>query len=191
MLEKTVLQARSASHAMLVYNFTDFKLENVDVGFSKTVISRITELYPNTFSGTLLFVNSWLFSGIWKVLRGWMEPSIAKRSAIVKDTNALTTFVAQDQILAEMGGDLEYNYTYVYPTKTANAAMFDAAGRAAAEAAFVAAVAAFVNETRAWTAGPAETSHNSAPRAAAAAAFDAAAVALDPYVRARFPEERV
>ncbi|KAJ1717967.1 phosphatidylinositol transfer protein csr1, partial [Coemansia biformis] len=81
-LEKAALQARSVGRALLLYNFTNFKLENVDTGFSKTVITRISELYPQTFSATLLFVNSWLFSGIWKVLRGWMDPAIAKRTAI-------------------------------------------------------------------------------------------------------------
>ncbi|KAJ2764762.1 phosphatidylinositol transfer protein csr1 [Coemansia nantahalensis] len=191
MLEKGALQARATGRAMLVYNFTDFKLENVDTGFSKTIITRIGELYPQTFSGTLLFVNSWLFSGIWKILRGWMEPAIAKRTAIVKDTDALTTFVARDQIIAEMGGDLKFTYSYVYPTRAANAAMFDAAGRAAAEDVFVKAVAAFDAATRAWVAGPAETAHDAPPRAAATAALDAAAAALDPYMRARFPEERV
>ncbi|KAJ2778473.1 phosphatidylinositol transfer protein csr1 [Coemansia javaensis] len=188
-LEKLAIGARRAGRATLLYDFTDFKLENVDTAFTKTVITRIAELYPQTISATLLFVNSWLFTGIWKVLRGWMDQAVARRTVVVKDAAALATFVDRNQIVASMGGGLEYTYQYAYPTRAENAAMFDAAGRAAAEAAFAAAVAAFVAQTKAWVADPA-LGHNCAPRAQAAAAFDAAATALDPFVRARFPEER-
>ncbi|PIA13906.1 CRAL/TRIO domain-containing protein, partial [Coemansia reversa NRRL 1564] len=121
-VEKFALLSRNfGQHALLVYDFTDFKLENVDTAFSKTLITTISELYPQTFSATLLFVNSWLFSGMWKIIRGWFDPVMAKRTMIVKDVKSLETFIDRDQINTEMGGTMNYTHRYIYPTKEVNA----------------------------------------------------------------------
>ncbi|KAJ2081870.1 phosphatidylinositol transfer protein csr1 [Coemansia sp. RSA 988] len=190
-VEKSALMARNFDeHALLVYDFTDFKLENVDTAFSKTVITTISELYPQTFSATLLFVNSWLFSGMWKIIRGWLDPAMAKRTVIVKDTKTLETFIDRDQINAEMGGTMKYTHRYIYPTREENAKMFDVEGRQTAEDAFAKAIDTFVQETKNWTSGAGPASYNTDTRAQAASAFDNAAGNLDQYIRARFQEER-
>ncbi|KAJ2607947.1 phosphatidylinositol transfer protein csr1 [Coemansia sp. RSA 1365] len=190
-VEKIALLTRNfGQHALLVYDFTDFKLENVDTAFSKTIITTISELYPQTFSATLLFVNSWLFSGMWKIIRGWFDPVMAKRTMIVKDVKSLETFIDRDQINTEMGGTLNYTHCYIYPTKEENARMFDVEGRQAAEDAYAKAVDAFVQETKNWTSGAGPASYNAESRAKAASAFDNAAGNLDQYIRARFHEER-
>ncbi|KAJ1848376.1 phosphatidylinositol transfer protein csr1, partial [Coemansia sp. RSA 2708] len=152
------------------------------------LITTVQELYPYTFSATLLFVNSWLFSGIWKVMRGWMDPVVARRTMIVKDAKALETFIPRDQIPTSMGGQLKFQYQYVYPTTDENAKMFDAEGRQRAEHEFAASVEAFSKQTKGWVGG--SQSYNNESRTQAAAAFDSAAVELDPYTRARFVEER-
>ncbi|KAJ2313600.1 phosphatidylinositol transfer protein csr1 [Coemansia sp. RSA 2705] len=188
-LEKVAQLARKhEGRAVLLYDFSGFKLENVDLSFSKILITTVQELYPYTFSATLLFVNSWLFSGIWKVMRGWMDPVVARRTMIVKDAKALETFIPRDQIPTSMGGQLKFQYQYVYPTTDENAKMFDAEGRQRAEHEFAASVEAFSKQTKGWVGG--SQSYNNESRTQAAAAFDSAAVELDPYIRARFVEER-
>ncbi|KAJ2852435.1 phosphatidylinositol transfer protein csr1 [Coemansia brasiliensis] len=190
-LEKAAQLARNYNdRALLLYDFTGFKLENVDTAFSKTIITTIQELYPHTFGATLLFVNSWLFSGIWKVIRGWMDPMVARRTTIVKDIKALQEFIDLSQIPASMGGELKKEFKYVYPRKEENDKMADQAGRLKAERQLATAVDSFVSETRKWTEGSDVAGHNADPRAQAAAAFDSAATELDPFIRARFVEER-
>ncbi|KAI9471222.1 phosphatidylinositol transfer protein csr1 [Coemansia sp. RSA 989] len=189
-LEKAAQLARSYNdRAVLVYDFTGFKLENVDTAFSKTIITTIQELYPQTFMATLLFVNSWLFSGIWKVIRGWIDPMVVRRTIIVKDIKALQDFIDLSQIPKSMGGELESEFQYVYPQKEENHRMADQAGRLKAERQLATAVDSFIGETRKWTDGSVD-SHNAESRAQAAAAFDSAATELDLYIRARFFEER-
>ncbi|KAJ2806734.1 phosphatidylinositol transfer protein csr1 [Coemansia guatemalensis] len=190
-VEKAALMARNfGEHGLLVYDFTDFKIENVDTAFTKTIITIIGGLYPQTFSATLLFVNSWLFSGLWKIIRGWFDPAMAKRTMIVKDIKALETFIDRDQINTEMGGTMKHTHHYIFPTKEENAKMFDVEGRQAAEDAFSKAIDSFIQETKNWTSGAGPTSYNADSRAQAASAFDSAAGNLDQYIRARFMEER-
>ncbi|KAJ2453726.1 phosphatidylinositol transfer protein csr1 [Coemansia sp. RSA 2336] len=189
-LEKAAQLARNyKDRAILLYDFTGFKLENVDTAFSKTIITTIQELYPQTFVATLLFVNSWLFSGIWKVIRSWMDPAVVRRTAVVKDVKALQEFIDLSQIPKSMGGELEKKFQYVYPQKEENVKMADQAGRLKAERQLATAVDSFVSETRKWTDGSVD-SYNAEPRAEAAAMFDSAAVEIDPYIRARLFDER-
>ncbi|KAJ2163045.1 hypothetical protein GGF46_000231 [Coemansia sp. RSA 552] len=190
-LEQTALVARAyGERATLIYDFTGFKLENVDMGFSKLVMTTTTELYPGSISATLFYANSWLFSGIWKVLRGWMDPIIAKRTAVVKDSKALATFIERSEMPSSLGGDLDDTFKYKPPSREENAKMFDEQGRKTAEGAYAQSIQAFVKATTAWIDGSGATVHDAEERATATAAFDTAATELDPYVRARFSQER-
>ncbi|KAJ2832219.1 phosphatidylinositol transfer protein csr1 [Coemansia erecta] len=191
-LEKAAqLSRKYGEEALIVYDFAGFKLENVDLGFTKLIVTTLQELYPLTFTATLLFVNSWLFSGFWRAIRGWLDPAIAQRTVVVKDVQTLENFVDRSQIPVEMGGQNKYEYSYVYPTKEGNAKMFDTEGRQAAEAEFVAAVSAFVEQTKSWIDGSGPATHDAKLRSQAAAAFDTASANLDPFIRAQFYDERV
>ncbi|KAJ2854692.1 phosphatidylinositol transfer protein csr1 [Coemansia erecta] len=192
-LEQTALIARDfGERATLVYDFSGFKRENIDMAFIKVLLSIISESYPQMFSLTVHFVNSWLFTGIWKVVRSWLDPQVAKRTVIAKDTDQLETYIDNDQILVDMGGKLSYSYKYVFPTKAENAKMFDTEGRINAETQLKATVDAFFAATKEWTASSDTSSNYMDPaRVQAAAAFHKAALELDPYIRARFLTERV
>ncbi|KAJ2829402.1 phosphatidylinositol transfer protein csr1 [Coemansia erecta] len=190
-LEKVAQLSRTCGEeAMIVYDFTGYKMENFELGFTKTIISTLQELYPLAFTGTLLYVNSWLFSGAWKVIRGWLDPVIGCRTQIVKDIESLEIFMDRDQIPISMGGQSKLEYKYVYPTKEGNAKMFDTEGRQAAEDEFAKAIAAFVQETKGWVDGSGPSSYNADSRAQAVSAFDKTAGNLEPYIRAQFLEER-
>ncbi|KAJ2464786.1 phosphatidylinositol transfer protein csr1, partial [Coemansia sp. RSA 2320] len=149
-LERAAIIARKhGERATLLYDFSGFKMDNIDTAFIKTLLTMINESYPQTFSVTILFVNSWLFTGIWKLIRSWLDPVIAKRTLICKDVGQLSVFIDPSQIMSDMGGELKYSYSYTYPTTEENARMFDTEGRQQAEDALVSAVAAFEQDTRA------------------------------------------
>ncbi|KAJ1667953.1 phosphatidylinositol transfer protein csr1 [Coemansia sp. RSA 1813] len=194
-LESTAQMAREyGERATILYDFTGFKMENVDLAFIKNLLSSIRDTYPQMYCSSLLYVDSWLFSGVWRVLKGFLDPVSAKRTIIVKDINALQTFVDRSQVIKEAGGDLPYEYKYIPPTREENAKMFDFSGRKSAEAAFLQAVDAFINETKSWTADSNDSedvSYASESRKAAAESFNSAAESLDQYVRARSHFERL
>ncbi|KAJ2493349.1 phosphatidylinositol transfer protein csr1 [Coemansia sp. RSA 2050] len=191
-VERAATMARAhGERATLVYDFTGFKLDNIDTAFIKTLVTMINETYPQSFSATIMFVNSWLFTGIWKLVRSWLDPIVAKRTFIAKDVEQLSVFVDPSQIMVDMGGLLKYQYSFEYPTSSDNAPMLDAEGRQKAEAALREAVAAFEKETGAWVSGSGTTnSYSAESRIDAAARFGDAALKLDPYTRARFTAER-
>ncbi|KAJ2579249.1 phosphatidylinositol transfer protein csr1 [Coemansia sp. RSA 1836] len=190
-LERAATIARAhGERAMLLHDFSGFKLDNIDSAFIKTLITTINESYPQSFSTTVLFVNSWLFSGVWKLVSSWLDPIIAKRTFIAKDIEQLSTFVDRSQVMVDMGGELKFSYSFGRPTKEDNAPMFDVDGRQQAEDGLKEAVAAFAQETSAWVAGSGASSYCAESRIQAAASFSNAALKLDPYVRARFTTER-
>ncbi|KAJ2883396.1 phosphatidylinositol transfer protein csr1 [Coemansia aciculifera] len=191
-LERAAIIARDhGERATLLYDFSGFKLDNIDTAFIKTLVTMINESYPQTLNATIMFVNSWLFTGVWKLVRSWLDPVIAKRTFIAKDIEQLSAFVDRSQIMVDMGGELKYCYSFSYPTKEDNAQMFDVEGRQQAENALKEAVAAFEQETSAWVSGSGVNSYNAKSRTEAAASFSDAALKLDPYIRARFTSERL
>ncbi|KAJ2401451.1 phosphatidylinositol transfer protein csr1 [Coemansia sp. RSA 2559] len=194
-LESTARVAREyGERATLLYDFTNFKMENVDMAFIKNLLSAIRVSYPQMYCATLLYVNSWLFSGMWKIIRGFLDPVSAKRSLVVKDINALQTFIDRSQIIKEAGGDLPYVYKYMPPTFEENAKMFDSNGRKDAEDAFSQAVDAFTEETKNWVSESsvsAAGSYASESRKEAAERFGATAQSLDQYIYARSHFERL
>ncbi|KAI9502564.1 CRAL-TRIO domain-containing protein [Coemansia spiralis] len=179
-------------NTVLVYDFTNFKLENVDITFIKNLLDTINDTYPQLHCASLLFVNSWLFSGVWRMIKGLLDPVSAKSTIIVKDIDTLQTYIDRSQIVTEMGGSLPYKYEYVRPTTKDNVKMFDANGRKQVEDVFSQAVDAFAQETKSWISEntAADGSYISASRSSAAARFDNAAQTLDQYIRARSPFER-
>ncbi|KAJ2238304.1 phosphatidylinositol transfer protein csr1 [Coemansia sp. RSA 1722] len=190
-LEQTALLARGfGERATLVYDYNGFKKENIDLAFIKSLLTMLSESYPQMLSVTIQQVNSWLFTGFWTIIRSWLDPLIAKRTVIAKNVDQLQTFLDKDQIMADMGGELPYNYKYVYPTKKENSKMFDTEGRMRAETELKTTVDAFFAATKQWVASPDAASYLDPARVQAAAAFHAAALELDPYIRARFMTER-
>ncbi|KAJ2558571.1 phosphatidylinositol transfer protein csr1 [Coemansia sp. RSA 1933] len=194
-LESTARIAREhGERATLLYDFTNFKMENVDMAFINNLLSTIRDTYPQMHCASILYVNSWLFSGIWKVIKGFLDPVSAKRSVIVKDIDALQTFVDRSQVVEEAGGDLPYEFKYLPPTSEENAKMFDSSGRKNAEDAFSQAVDAFVKETKSWTSNEgasAEGEYASEARKDAAESFGSTAQLLDQYIYARSYFERL
>ncbi|KAJ2743154.1 phosphatidylinositol transfer protein csr1 [Coemansia sp. BCRC 34301] len=190
-LERAATIARAhGERATLLYDFSGFRLDNIDTAYIKTLVTTTNESYPQTFSTTIMFVNSWLFSGIWKLVRSWLDPMIAKRTFIAKDIEQLSAFVERSQVMIDMGGELKFSYSFGRPTKEDNAPMFDVEGRQQAEDELKESVATFEKETRAWVSGGDASSYCAESRVQAAAGFGNAALKLDPFIRARFTSER-
>ncbi|KAJ1725332.1 phosphatidylinositol transfer protein csr1 [Coemansia erecta] len=190
-LEQTAMIARRyGERAALVYDFTGFKRENMDLTFIKTLLNMISESYPQMLNVTILHANSWLFSGFWRIISSWLDPLVAKRTVIAKDINELQAFMDKSEILTDMGGALENEYKYVYPTKEENTKMFDTDERLRAEIELKTAADAFFETTKDWVAKPDVGGYADQARVQAAATFHAAALRLDSFIRARFLAER-
>lgn len=71
----------------------------------------------------------WIFSGIWKIIRGWLDPVVAAKVNFTNSVEDLEQFIPRDRIIKELGGDEDWEYKYVEPTAEENARMEDTATR--------------------------------------------------------------
>ncbi|ORX70824.1 CRAL/TRIO domain-containing protein [Linderina pennispora] len=185
MEQASLITRANGERATLVYDMSSFKMENIDYGFVKTIITMNNTIYPETFQLIIVYVNSWLFSGIWKLISPWFDPIIAKRIVFAKNVQQLQAYIDIGQIPEEMGGKKKFKREHPMPTRKENEPMFDAAARDAAEKNFVAAVDAFEASTGGWI------KDNEEPlRGEVADTFKKSVAELDPYIRARFLAER-
>ncbi|KAJ2725970.1 phosphatidylinositol transfer protein csr1 [Coemansia sp. Benny D115] len=191
LFEQAAIKARShGEHIVLMHDYSGFKMENVDMSLVKTVVMLVEEIHPQLTYCVINSVNSWLFTGVWSILKALQSASLTSRTANVKNVEIMQSFIDKSQIIKDMGGDMPFEYKYVYPTKDENIKMFDTEGRMNAEAKLKSAVDRFMECTRAWTGKPGVEGYSDESRLEAAADFNSAALALDPYIRARFLYER-
>ncbi|KAJ2722923.1 hypothetical protein GGI07_002999 [Coemansia sp. Benny D115] len=186
----------------LLFDTTDMSLANMDWNFFRTFLHYLEHYYPECLGLVLIYNASWIFNGLWKLIRPLLDPVVASKVHFVTSKTELLDFIAPEHLPREFGGKDTFTYHYDLPVAHENAAMYDAEARQAAISARQAACARFEAATRKWLEqGPsaanasadanstadASTSDDdvSTQRADSAQALVAASKALDKYVRAR------
>ncbi|KAF7588959.1 hypothetical protein BBP40_004961 [Aspergillus hancockii] len=95
----------------------------------KFILQCFQENYPESL-GTMLFYNApWFFSGIWRVIRAWMDPIVAAKVHFVNSVTDLENFIDRTRIVKELGGDEDWEYEYVEPEQNENAKLSDTTTR--------------------------------------------------------------
>jgi hypothetical protein len=134
--------------------------------------------------------NESIYLGIWKLIRGWMDPEIAAKVQFTNSVAELDQFIARDQIVEEVGGDEKWTYEYVEPHPNENSKMEDTVTRDALKAErrsigdeFLAATAAWIDASKAKDSTKIQSSESE--RAYLAERLRVNHWKLDPYTRAR------
>ena len=149
--------------------------------------------YPESLGVCLIHKAPWIFQGIWKIIRGWLDPVVAAKVHFTNSLTELESYVDKSSIVKELGGDNPYEYEFIEPVEGENKKLEDTAKREELEAARAELVAKYEELTAEWIAG-------SSPDALAAVQSKRSEVAqqlkesyweLDPYVRARTFYDRV
>jgi CRAL/TRIO domain len=104
---------------------TDFGLANMDYPPVKFMIKCFEANYPESLGAILIHKAPWIFQGIWRVIRGWLDPVVASKVHFTNTGNDLEKFIEPSLILKELGGANPYEYTYSDPTDGENAVMKD------------------------------------------------------------------
>lgn len=66
-----------------------------------------------------------LSAGIWKIIRGWLDPVVAAKVHFTNNKKDLQEFIEPAHVLKELGGDEDWEYKYVEPIAGENDAMKD------------------------------------------------------------------
>ncbi|CAK7228344.1 phosphatidylinositol transfer protein csr1 [Sporothrix curviconia] len=184
--------ARMALHppvdtATIIFDMTGFSLANMDYSPVKFMIKCFEANYPESLGAVLVHKAPWLFQGIWRIIRGWLDPVVAGKVHFTNNVHDMEEFISKDQIIKELDGDEDWEYRYIEPEAGENDKMKDTATRDRLLADRQHLYRAFEDATAQWIVN----SDNGQTKALRAKREDIAKQmrehywTLDPYVRAR------
>ncbi|KAI8922826.1 CRAL-TRIO domain-containing protein [Entophlyctis helioformis] len=167
----------------MVYDMRGFGLAHMDFGLVNFITSTFQSHYPERLGKAYVVDAPWVFEGLWRVIRTWLDPVVESKIAFVHSSD-MADAIAADQRGQRLGGSLP-DFEYIEAPQSEIDALEAVRGSAAcAEAwsAYRCALAGFVHETREWMVAGEGADRTS--RLKACAGLQAAYRRLSPFVRA-------
>ncbi|KAF4234481.1 hypothetical protein CNMCM6805_008582 [Aspergillus fumigatiaffinis] len=115
--------------ACIIFDMTDFSLANMDYSPVKFMIKCFEANYPESLGVVLIHKAPWIFSGIWNIIKGWLDPVVAAKVHFTKNVKDLEQFIPRDRIMKELEGDENWEYKYVECEPDENKPMEESAKR--------------------------------------------------------------
>lgn len=183
--------------ATIIFDMTDFGMSNMDYAPVKFMIKCFEANYPESLGTVLVHKAPWIFQGIWRVIKGWLDPVVAAKVHFTNNLTDLEQLVPESEIIKELGGTNPWSYNYPEPVAGENAPMKDTLGkqrlegeRADLSRKYEEVILEWINSAEAPTSAPAASTESSASairarRDGVAAELRKNYWTLDPYVRAR------
>ena len=104
---------------------THFTMANMDYTPVKFMIKVFEANYPESLGTVLVHKAPWLFQGIWKIIRGWLDPVVAAKVHFTSNVEDLEAFIPRKQIIKELGGDEKWEYKFIEPIEGEDEMMND------------------------------------------------------------------
>ncbi|KAJ5951215.1 uncharacterized protein N7479_009628 [Penicillium vulpinum] len=109
----------------IVFDLTGFGLSNMEYPPVKFILKCFEANYPESLGQMLVHNAPWVFSGIWKLIHGWMDPVVASKVHFTRSIADLDKFIPRNKIPKELSGDEDWTYKYDEPAKGENMIMKD------------------------------------------------------------------
>ncbi|KAI1612531.1 CRAL-TRIO domain-containing protein [Exophiala viscosa] len=173
--------------ACIVFDMTHFSMANMDYTPVKFMIKVFEANYPESLGAVLVHKSPWIFQGVWKIIRGWLDPVVAGKVHFTSDVHDLEKFIPKSQIIKELDGEEAWEYKYVDPIPGENDAMKEEAPRKELETERHNEVLEYQQKTFEWIAqgmGP-DADKIKETRNALAGSLNQNYWKLDKYIRAR------
>ncbi|CRG87778.1 CRAL-TRIO domain-containing protein C3H8,02 [Talaromyces islandicus] len=120
---------RPVETAVIIFDMTGFTLANMDYTPVKFIIKCFEANYPESLGAVLIHQAPWVFSGIWKVIKGWLDPVVAAKVHFTNSVEDLEGFIDRKRIIKELGGDEDFDYEYIEQQPGENDPLKDTAKR--------------------------------------------------------------
>lgn len=104
---------------------TDFSMANMDYTPVKFMIKCFEANYPESLGSVLVYKSPWIFQGIWKIIKGWLDPVVASKVHFASSVDELAEWIPKSQIMKELGGEESFTYAYPEPTEGEDKLMED------------------------------------------------------------------
>lgn len=127
-------------------------MANMDYTPVKFMIKVFEANYPESLGAVLVHKAPWIFQGIWKIIRGWLDPVVAGKVHFTNGVDDLEKFIPKSQIIKELDGDEDWEYHYAEPVPGENDAMKEEESRKALEASRNEVVQEYQTKTFEWIA---------------------------------------
>ena len=172
---------------------THFTMANMDYTPVKFMIKVFEANYPESLGTVLVHKAPWLFQGIWKIIKGWLDPVVAAKVHFTSNEEDLETFIPRKQIIKEVGEEENWEYKFIEPKEGENDMMNDHETRQKLQDERNAGVLEYQNKTFDWiNSGTGEVGQKiKDQRDETAQKLHDNYWRLDPYVRARTLYDRV
>ncbi|CAJ2508831.1 Uu.00g138570.m01.CDS01 [Anthostomella pinea] len=109
----------------VLFDLTGFSLANMDYTPVKFMIKCFEANYPESLGVVLVHKAPWVFQGIWKVVRGWLDPVVASKVHFTNNLQDLEQFIDAAKVPDDMDGKSGFTYQYVEPVPGENSKMQD------------------------------------------------------------------
>jgi CRAL/TRIO domain len=166
---------------------THFTMANMDYTPVKFMIKVFEANYPESLGAVLVHKAPWIFQGIWKIIKGWLDPVVASKVHFTDSIHDLEAFIPRKQVLKELGGDEDWEYKYVEPIEGEDDLMKDHETKSKISEEREREILDFQKKTFEWiNGGHTEAGEKAkAERNAIATRLHDNYWQLDPYIRAR------
>ncbi|KAE8343317.1 hypothetical protein BDV24DRAFT_149915 [Aspergillus arachidicola] len=104
-------------------------VESVEYAPVKFLIDCFQANYPESLGVMLIHNAPWVFSGIWKIIKGWMDPVIVSKVDFTYTAADLEKHIAPEHLVKELGGKDQYEYKFIEPVEGENEKMADTVTR--------------------------------------------------------------
>ncbi|KAL3491576.1 hypothetical protein BJX62DRAFT_120477 [Aspergillus germanicus] len=115
--------------ACIIFDMTDFTLANMDYHPVKFMIKCFEANYPESLGVVLIHKAPWIFSSIWSIIKGWLDPVVAAKIQFTKNRQDLEQFIPKERLIKELEGDEDWEYKYAEVKPGENEKMKDTAKR--------------------------------------------------------------
>ncbi|QDS71391.1 hypothetical protein FKW77_002930 [Venturia effusa] len=106
--------------ATVLFDMTDFGLANMDYTPVKFMIKCFEANYPESLGTVLVHKAPWVFQGIWRVIKGWLDPVVAGKVHFTNNNDDLGEYMDKSTIPKELSGPNPWSYSFQEPTPGEN-----------------------------------------------------------------------
>lgn len=169
------------------FDLSEFSLSNMDYSAVKFIIQCLEGHFPESLG--ILFVHNapWFFTGIWSVIKNWIDPVVASKIKFTKSSNDLSEYIPLEFVTRNLGGNNPSEYKFIEPDLTENDFMNDSKKKAEVIAIRNNLREKFIDQTTHWikSTNEAENEVNKKKKIEIADDLYTNFWEVDPYVRAK------
>lgn len=118
-IEQTKLrlqESQGINKGTILFDMSNFTLRNADLHAVRFLAGAFESNYPEHLGVILIHNAPWIFNTVWKIIRNWLDPSVASKIHFTYKIDDLETFIGRNYIPKSLGGDDTFKMTYVSPT---------------------------------------------------------------------------